>query len=340
MKHGLLLLNLGTPATSQLRDVKAYLREFLSDPRVIDLPSPLRQILVQSLIVPFRAKKSAKAYQLIWTQEGSPLLIHSQNLVKRLKEHHQTNYHIVLGMRYGQPSLSLALKELAQCESITILPLYPQYSSAATGSSLEATLKLITQQEILPSLRLIREFYQHPAYIQAQAERIRNYRKPDEYLLFSYHGIPERQIIKGGCHTPCKDLCPLEPNNHSCYKAQCHATTALLAQELGLEPQHYSSSFQSRLGKLLWIKPYTNEILEELAAKGIKKLAIVCPSFVADCLETLEEIGIKAKEQWFKLGGEQFNLIPAMNDSPEWAEAIMKIVSKPMLDFSLNNTHP
>lgn len=327
MTRGLLLTNLGTPNSPDVTDVSRYLRKFLTDKRVIDIPVLIRYLLVYGLIVPRRAKKSAHAYQLIWTEQGSPLLFHSENLVYELQKAVGTQCKIALGMRYGQPSITHALNELKDCESITILPLYPQYSSAATGSSIEEVMRIIATQEGIPSLTIIRDFYQHPAYITAQAQIIKTHLNDHEHLLFSYHGIPERQIRKSGCTRACSEICPsISENNQGCYKAQCHQTSVLLATELKLITNQYSTAFQSRLGKTPWIKPYTDEILEELAAKGIKKLAISCPSFVADCIETLEEIGMRAREQWLKIGGKQFTLIPCLNSDDHWIKAILAIV--------------
>jgi len=326
MKRGLLLINLGTPKSADISEVKGYLSEFLTDKRVIDLPALLRYLLVYAFILPFRAKRSAKAYQSIWTEQGSPLLYNSHNLINQLQHAPGSECNIALGMRYGEPSIKHALKSLQHCESITVMPLYPQYSSAASGSSIEEVMRIISSWELIPSLTVIRDFFQHPAYIKAQSQIIKANLPEHEYILFSYHGIPERQIIKGGCKSVCTQACPaLIDKNQGCYKAQCHQSTRLLAKELALTASCYSTAFQSRLGKTPWIKPYTDDMLAELAAKGIKKLVIVCPSFVADCLETLEEIGIRAKKNWQTLGGEQLTLIPCMNDDPLWINAIMEI---------------
>lgn len=328
MRRGLLLTNLGTPNSCDIPAVKAYLREFLTDKRVIDIPAVFRYLLVYGLIVPFRAKKSAHAYQSIWTNHGSPLLTHSQNLAQKMQQHLGADYKVVLGMRYGNPSLKTALAQLGECDHITILPLYPQYSSAATGSSIAALLHLLQDKEVMPSLAVIRDFYQHPAYIRAQARLIKEHLSDHEHILFSYHGIPERHIHKSGCKAICPGVCsPLNAAQYpGCYKGQCYQTTSLLTAELKLAAAQYSTAFQSRLGKTPWIKPYTDEILNDLALKGIKKLAITCPSFVADCLETLEEIGIRAKEQWFALGGTQLTMIPCLNEEADWVQAIGEIV--------------
>lgn len=327
MRRGLLLINLGTPKSANIPDVRNYLRAFLTDKRVIDLPALLRYVLVYVFILPFRVKRSAHAYQAIWTAEqGSPLLYHSQNLVDQLQKEVGSADTIALGMRYGQPSIASALDRLKHCESISILPLYPQYSSAASGSSIEEALRIISSWDIIPSISVVRDFFQHPTYIKAQAELIKTHLQDQEHILFSYHGIPERHITKHGCKSVCVEDCPtLTDNIQGCYKAQCHQSSRLLAKELQILKNQYSTSFQSRLGRTPWIKPYTDEVLTKLAAKGIKKLVIVCPSFVADCLETLEEIGIRAKQQWAALGGQQLIVVPCLNDHPLWIKAIVKL---------------
>jgi ferrochelatase len=326
MKSGLLLINLGTPDNTNLSSIKRYLGEFLTDRRVIDIPWIARYILVYGIIIPFRAKKSAHAYKAIWSDEGSPLMKHSLDLTAQVQQELSDSHKVVLGMRYGSPSVEMALEELKECDTITILPLYPQYSSAATGSALEDVLNKISAMEVIPSLKIISDFYQHPAYINAQATLIKEHLKSDYHLLFSYHGIPERQILKSGCQTVCANACPKDKKN-PCYRAQCYQTSRFLAQALNLKPEQYSTSFQSRLGKTPWIKPYTDELIVQLAEQGIKNLAVACPSFVSDCLETLEEIGIRAQEQWLELGGEQFTLIPAMNNDERWGKALAQIVN-------------
>lgn len=327
IKNGLLLVNLGTPDGCDVGAVRRYLREFLADKRVIDLPFLLRYLILYLTILPFRPKQSAHAYQAIWTEQGSPLLLHSRNLQKKLQTALGEQWQVALGMRYGNPSLKSALNELSSCSDITILPLYPQYSSAATGSSIEKILQLLATRKALPSLTIIRDFYQHPAFIKAQAALIQPYLEQHEYLLFSYHGIPERHLSQMGCKTVCENNCPpITTANQACYKAQCLATTEALANYLKLNPSQYGMAFQSRLGKTPWIKPYTDAVLPELAQKGIKRLAIACPAFVADCLETLEEIGMRAKEQWLQLGGSHLTLIPCVNDSELWVKGLIDLV--------------
>ena len=326
MKQGLLLINLGTPDDPSISSVRRYLREFLADKRVITLAAPLRYLLLYGFIRPFRTPKSAHAYQAIWTNEGSPLLFHSQNLAAKLQARIGAHCKVVLGMRYGNPHLDKALLQLQQCETITVLPLYPQYSSAATGSSIEKVLQLLASQTVLPSIQLIRDFHSHPSYINAQAELIKPYVANHEYILFSYHGVPESHLVKSGCMPICIANCPPTSTiDKGCYRAQCLQTTALLAKALGLSSQQHGTGFQSRLGKTPWIKPYTDEVLIHLIAQGVTRIAIVCPSFVSDCLETLEEIGIRAKQQWLHMGGEQLTLIPCLNDNESWVNALIDI---------------
>lgn len=326
IEKGVLLINLGTPKSAELSDVKAYLGEFLTDKRVISLPWALRYLLVYGFLLPFRAKQSAKAYQAIWDTKGSPLLYLSQAFVSQVQDQLGSDYQVVLGMRYGQPSITKALEQLKHCSSIVVLPLYPQYSSAATGSALEEVMRLVSVRDVIASLKLIRDFYQQPAYIKAQAQVIKQHLNPKAHLLFSYHGLPQRQIHQSGCDKICLN-CPVDNlKNPGCYKAQCEGTSHLLAQELGLKSSQYSTAFQSRLGKTPWIKPYTEAHLTDLVAKGIKDIAIVCPSFVTDCLETLEEIGIRAKNQWQALGGESFQLIPCLNSDLLWVKAVVELI--------------
>ncbi len=329
MKHGLLLVNLGTPKNADISSVMGYLRVFLTDKRVIDLPVLIRYLLVYAFILPFRTTRSTHAYQTIWTEQGSPLLCHGRNLARDVQEKMGAECQVQLGMRYGEPSIESALTHLKQCQSITILPLYPQYSSAANGSTIEEVMRIIKSWDLIPSIRIISDFFQFPSYINAQATLIKNYLSEQEYILFSYHGIPERQITKSSCHTVCAEECPpLTDKIQRCYKAQCHETSRLLAQKLQLPDNQYRTVFQSRLGKTPWIKPYTDEVMKELAAEGIKKIVIVCPSFVADCLETLEEIGIRGKEQWQALGGEQLTVVPSLNNHPLWVQAITELYSQ------------
>jgi ferrochelatase len=326
-RTGVLLINLGTPDDAKPRAVYRYLREFLNDPRVIDLPFLLRFMLTHFIIVPFRYKKSTRAYQTIWTPSGSPLLTNSLTLKNALATSLGNDYQVELAMRYGNPSVKRALKELQGCNKLILLPLFPQYSSAATGSAIEKCLNTLKTQWNIPSFYVQNDFYNHPGFIDAYVELIRKTigDKQPELILFSYHGLPERHIEKSICNAKCDRIaaCPaITPHNLYCYRAQCFATTYLIADALQLTPSQYKVTFQSRLGRTPWIKPYTDKVLETLREKGVKNIAIVCPSFVADCLETLEEIDVNARAQWQALGGNEFTFIPCLNNEPLWVKAL------------------
>lgn len=324
MKKGILLINLGTPNKANHLSVFRYLNIFLRDKRVIDLPLLLRYALLYGFILPFRTSIATKAYRAIWSPQGSPLLYHSNNLVKALITKLPNTYKVKLGMRYGEPSIASALQDLQDCEEIVILPLYPQYASAATGSAIEHSLDLIKKWNSIPKITIISYFYNHPSYIQAQADHMKKWIKSHDHILFSYHGLPERQLT-ATCNSPCKTDC--KPINHTnCYRAQCFATSDLLIKSLSLNPTQVTTAFQSRLGKTPWIKPYTDEVLTKIAANGVKKLLVVCPSFVVDCLETLEEIDIRMRKQWLDLGGEQFTLVPSLNETESWVNSITTIL--------------
>ncbi|OGV32345.1 MAG: ferrochelatase [Legionellales bacterium RIFCSPHIGHO2_12_FULL_35_11] len=330
MNKGLLLINLGTPEKYDLKSVRKYLKEFLSDKRVIDVPSIIRYLLLYGAILPFRAPKVAKSYKKIWTNNGSPLRSNSEQLLIEVRNKIDKSYKVAFGMRYGTPSIKDALKYLERCDEIIILPLYPQYSSAATGSSIEYTLKIIQQQEIIPSLKIIRDFFNNEDYINSEAALIKPYVENHDYIIFSYHGIPERQIIKSGCKFICHEACPSKnntKNSTSCYRAQCFKTTELIAKSLNLQKANYTTSFQSRLGKNKWIEPYTDEVLTKLANQGVENLAIVCPSFIADCLETIEEIGMQASLVWRNLTGQKLTLIPCLNFNDGLVNTILNLAS-------------
>jgi protoporphyrin/coproporphyrin ferrochelatase len=332
---GVLLINLGTPDAPDAHSVKKYLSEFLNDPRVVDLPWLVRKILVHGFILRFRPKISSRAYRQIWTQEGSPLLLHSQKLAQALAAALGENYVVELGMRYGKPNIAAALHRLKeqQCQKLVILPLFPQYSSSATGSALAKTLAELGKNQDIPEVYWINCFFDHPEFINAWKELIIQQvpaEAPDMWI-FSYHGLPVRHLNKRGCDTA-DCLANIEcgavtPYNQLCYRRQCFATSRLLAETLQLTPNQYRVGFQSRLGRTPWITPYTDQLLTELAGQGIKRIAMVCPSFTVDCLETLEEIGLRAKAQWHSLGGEAFTLLPCLNADPTWVKALAQIVT-------------
>lgn len=332
---GLLLVNLGTPDDPSASAVRRYLREFLSDPRVLDINAVGRFLLLNLIILPFRPRKSAAAYRLIWTERGSPLLFHSQDLVPMVQERLGDRWRVELAMRYGKPSIADAMTRFREhgIDRIVVLPLYPHYASSSTGSTLDAVYRQAAEAWNVPHVSAIESFYEHSGFIGAFTERgqvVLDSLKPD-HTLFSFHGLPERHVQKSddtGAHCLAKDDCCARicEANRNCYRAQCFATARALATALSLADDDYTVCFQSRLGKVPWIQPYTDQVIPELAAKGKKKLAVFCPAFVADCLETLEEIGMRAKEQFVEHGGEELELVPSLNSSPAWADAVVALV--------------
>ena len=325
MKKGLLLINLGTSEQPTTGAIRRYLRPFLTDKRVITLPRLLRTILVYGLILPFRPKRLVTAYKSIWTDQGSPLMVYSQALLEALQKRLEGSYVVALGMRYGKPELSQALESLKNCDTLTILPLYPQYASSASGSAVEAALMHLQTWDVIPHLRVIRDFYQHQIFIQALSQKIKPYLDEETFVLFSYHGLPKNHLTTSDC-SHCETPCTIR--NTRCYRAQCYETTRLVAQSLQLKETQFQTSFQSRLGRTPWIQPYTTETLPALAARGIKKLVVACPSFVADCLETLEEIGEQANEQWQELTGHSLSLVPCLNNDPLFVETILSLIGE------------
>lgn len=328
---GVLLVNLGSPEAPTPRAVRRYLREFLGDPRVLDIPALPRRVLLETTILPTRPRASAEAYAKIWTPEGSPLLVHGRALRDALAKRLGEGFVVELAMRYGVPAIAPALDRLARadCRKIVVVPLFPQYASASTGSALEAVYRAAGARWNVPPLEAVDSFYDDPGFIAALAavaRAIPEERRPD-HLLLSYHGLPERQIRKSdasGAHCFASNACceAIGPANRACYRAQCAATSRALARTLGIRDEDWTLSFQSRLGRTPWIRPYTDEILPYLRDRGVRRLAVMCPSFVADCLETLEEIGIRAREQWLALGGEDLVLVPCLNAHPAWVDAV------------------
>ncbi|MCG8420471.1 MAG: ferrochelatase [Proteobacteria bacterium] len=334
---GLLLVNLGTPDEPETGAVRRYLRQFLSDPRVIDINPIGRFLLLNLIILPFRPKQSAQAYQKIWTERGSPLLYHSQDLAEQVAGRLGESWHVELAMRYGQPSIADALARFraAFVDRIVLLPLFPQYASATTGSVLEEVFRQASETRNVPQLSVIEPFYGDHGFIDAFAEigaTVVESSQPD-HVLFSFHGLPERQVVQSdesGSHCLASDDCcnRITEVNRNCYRAQCFATARRLAEKLDLAPDDYTVCFQSRLGRTVWIGPYTDRMIDRLARAGKKRLAVYCPAFVADCLETIEEIGIRGREQFVEAGGEEIFLIPSLNSSAAWADAIVAIIER------------
>lgn len=335
-RWGLLLVNLGTPARPEAGAVRRYLREFLSDPRVLDVNPLGRFLLLNAVILPLRAGQSARAYAKVWTERGSPLLVHSQDLLEKVRARLAPQVVVELGMRYGEPSLAGALERLraAGCDRLAVLPLYPQYASSSTGSSLQEVWRVTGELWNTPSVQAVPAFYDHPAFLDALALVARpalDEAAPDRVLM-SFHGLPERQIKKSdasgyGRHCLAAPGCcdAIVDANRMCYRAQCFATARGLAARLGLGLDRYEVTFQSRLGRTPWIRPYTDVRARELAAAGVKRLAVLCPAFVADCLETLEEIGLRLREDFLAHGGEELRLVPSLNATDAWADGVVTI---------------
>lgn len=329
-KVGILVVNLGTPDSTQTADVRRYLKEFLSDPRVLDMNPIARWLLLTFVILRSRPAESGHAYKTIWTDRGSPLLLHSQDLVEALKQK-LPDREIVLAMRYGNPSIEAGLDALAkaQIDRLVVAPLYPHYASSSTGTVLDMVYKLSAERWNVPNIQVLTPFYDEPGFIEAWAAICKatfESFEPD-HILFSYHGLPERHVQKSdptGQHClASKGCCDVIVHaNRHCYRAQCYATTRALTPHLGLDDTNHTVAFQSRLGKDPWIQPYTDLVLTELASRGVKRLAVVCPAFVADCLETLEEIGIRAKEDFIAAGGDDLVLVPSLNAEPLWVDAL------------------
>ena len=333
-KTCVLLINLGTPDSPSVKDVRKYLFEFLNDPRVIDINPIGRFFLVNFIIVPFRAPKSAKIYKELWTKDGSPIMIYGESVKEKLQKELGDDFEVELAMRYKNPSLDevCARMERRRYEKIIILPLFPQYASASTGSAIEKTMKLISKWWVIPEIKIISQFYDDENYLNCVIEQSKKYNLNDyDHILFSYHGLPVRQVDKVYSDgKPCLDhKCEDEINvdNKYCYKATCFATTRLLAEKLNLPKERYTVCFQSRLDKD-WLEPFSDKVVEEWAKKGAKKILVFSPAFVADCLETTVEIGIEYQNIFKEHGGEKVQLVESLNDYPMWIETLKKMVLK------------
>ena len=332
---GALLINLGSPDSPDPRDVKRYLGEFLMDERVIDLPKPLRTFLVKGIILNTRPKKSAKAYKKIWWEEGSPLIV----LSKRLQEAVQKKVSVPMGlaMRYGSPSIEQGIKSLVDqgVDEVMLIPLYPQFAMATTETILVLAEKIKNEKYPELEFTVLPPFYNHPDYIRVLSQSIQEDLKDKkwEHLLFSYHGIPERHIRKSDItKSHCKidkSCCQTTSEAHQyCYRHQCYETTRQVAEYLELKEGTYSTSFQSRLGVDPWLQPYTDQTVARFAKKGFKNMAIVTPAFVSDCLETLEEIGMEAAEDFEEKGGEELHVIPCINTRTDWVNVMSRWIDQ------------
>ncbi|MBF5058688.1 ferrochelatase [Candidatus Neptunochlamydia vexilliferae] len=327
MSIGVLLVNLGTPTSSAPSDVKRYLTEFLTDGRVIDLPPLKRNLLVRGIIVPKRYKESAKLYQSIWTKEGSPLLVYGKKVEALLQEKLGEAYQVKLAMRYQTPSIEEGLNALKVSKKLIILPLFPQYASATTGSVHQKVFDILSNWEVIPEVRFIDQYASHPTLIDAFCARGKEYDLESyDHIVFSYHGLPERQLRKADQTGTCLKTTDCCQKNPRCYAAQCLATTKAIVKRLYISPEKWSHCFQSRLGKDPWIKPYTGPVLQSLVEKGAKRVLVFCPAFVADCLETLEEIGSQYRKEFTEAGGEVLDLVRGLNDHPKWIDTLEELV--------------
>lgn len=335
-RHGLLLINLGTPDEPTTPAVRRYLREFLGDPRVLDINAVGRAALLNLVILPRRPAKSAEAYKTIWDpKRGSPLLYHSQDLAAGVAAKLGDGWKVELAMRYGRPSIAdgMTALEKANVDRIVVLPLFPQYASSSTGTAVARVMELARERWNVPALDFVPAFFDDPGFLasfEAVAKPVLADKTPD-HVLFSFHGLPVRQITKtdaGGNHCFKSETCCDTLANPNCYRAQSYFTARELAKRLALPADKFTVCFQSRLGRTPWIQPYTDVVLDELPKKGIKKLAVLCPAFVADCLETVEEIGMRAKEQWHKAGGEELTLVPSLNATQPWIDAVAAMAER------------
>ncbi len=318
--RGILLANLGSPAGCDTASVRRYLDEFLMDPYVMDVPWPIRRLIVSGFILPTRPKRSAQAYRAIWrdSEPGSPLIHFTEALARRVRG--LTMHPVAVGMRYGSPSLAAGLAALGAVDEVFLVPMYPQHADATRTTTIEHVRSLTDRP-----VRVMPPFFADPAFLDATAARVRESMEPGDHVLFSYHGLPERHLTRAdptGSHClQSADCCEKPSAAHgTCYRHQCRETTRALVTRLGIE--RYSISFQSRLGRLPWLRPYTDEVLAELPAQGVRHLTVAGPAFTADNLETLEEIGMRGRETFLGAGGKAFRLAPCVNDDVAWARAV------------------
>ncbi len=335
-KIGVLLVNLGTPDAPTRGAVYRYLKEFLLDPRVLDVNAVLRNFLVRCIIAPFRSGKSAEAYKKLWTAEGSPLKVYGFQLRDAVQAVLGEEYAVELAMRYQSPAVGDTIRAMIAKQPIRewiIFPMFPQYASATTGSVHEEVMRIFTQEQVIPAIKFINSYHDHPALVEAFVQRAAKYDIASyDHILFSYHGLPKRQLRKADRCNHCfstADCCErIDEKNQYCYSAQCYATTQAIAARLGLAREQYTVCFQSRLGRDPWLEPYTSDTLKTRAKLGNKRLLVFCPAFVADCLETTIEIGEEYAEEFEELGGEHLDLVEGLNVEPAWVRAVAQIVEE------------
>jgi len=332
-KIGVLIINLGTPDSPSVANVRKYLREFLMDKRVIDIPFWRRFLLINFIIAPFRAPQSAKGYRELWMPQGSPLKVYGQGLEVLLQIALGNDFEVKLAMRYQSPSIKSVLSQFKDkgFKQLIMVPLYPQYASSSSGSTMEEVMNVLKGWEVIPQIKMVSQFFDHLLFIKSFVEIGKKYmaQGPYDHYLFSYHGLPEHQISKSSCDHYCRlgDCCSVySSKNQYCYRAQCFETTRLLVKALGIKKEDYTVCFQSRLGKAPWIKPYTDEVIKQLPGRGIKKVLVFSPAFVSDCLETTIEIGVEYKKLFLEHGGEHWQLVESLNVHPTWVECLKQLV--------------
>lgn len=335
MSKGVLLINLGTPNSPTRKDVYIYLKQFLLDPRVIDYSWLARNILVRGIIAPFRSGSSAKLYQRLWTDDGSPLKYYGMKVAEGVQKQLGDEYQVELAMRYQSPSIESAIKRLKanNVTEITVFPMFPQYASASTGSAHEEVMRVFSNEWIIPNLKFINSYYNDTRVVKLYADKARKYDLTSyDHFVFSFHGIPVRHLTKADHNNYCrvqKDCCQtICDKNQFCYSSQSYATAFAIAQELGFSKEQYTVSFQSRLGKEVWTQPYTSDVLEHLAEEGKKRVLVFSPAFVSDCLETTVEILYEYQEEFEEAGGETLDLVESLNDDPRWVEIISEMVKE------------
>jgi ferrochelatase len=329
-KTGVLLTNLGTPDAPTTSALRRYLAEFLSDPRIVEMPRLLWMLILHGVILNLRPPRAAKSYQKVWSEEGSPLLAFSKRqahaVQAALDEAHPNQMKVALGMRYGNPSISQALDELRQanCTRLLVLPLYPQYSASTGASTFDAVANVLKTWRWIPQFRMVMDYHQHDSWVTAVANSIREHwdkHGKNQKLMMSFHGLPRQFLLKG------------DP-----YYCQCHASARLIAEKLDLQPDEWQLTFQSRFGREEWLKPYCDKTLEEWAINGIESVDMVCPGFSADCLETLEEVAMQNRDIFRSAGGKQYAYIPALNDRPDHIEALVSIIEQNLQGWELTES--